>query len=151
LIAANATFALKAALWFRRVRFDMSAPDPRHSRRTQAENPLNVLYKFASHLSVHGKSEKSTAHTLVRRKSGPTQTYRANVETQRKADATPIPKLTERAQTAGPHWQRRVAAAPDDAAATFIPRRLMQRRCADAPLGRRGQNAQLRGHWVSWH
>jgi Ti-type conjugative transfer relaxase TraA len=79
------------------------------------------------------------------------QTYRANVAAQRKADATPIPKLTERAQTAGPHWQRRVAAAPDDAAATFIPRRLMQRRCADAPLGRRGQNAQLRGHWVSRH
>jgi hypothetical protein len=29
LIAANATFALKAGLWFRRVRFDISAPDPR--------------------------------------------------------------------------------------------------------------------------
>src|SRR5665213_579440 len=46
LISANATFALKAALWFRRVRFDMSAPDPRYPRRTQAENPLNALCRF---------------------------------------------------------------------------------------------------------
>jgi hypothetical protein len=31
LIAANATFALKTGLWFRRVRFEISAPDPRQS------------------------------------------------------------------------------------------------------------------------
>ena len=31
LIAANATLALNAGLWFRRVRLDMSAPDPRQS------------------------------------------------------------------------------------------------------------------------
>jgi hypothetical protein len=40
------------------------------------------------------------------------QTYRASVEAQRKADATPIPKLTERAQAA----VAKLAAAPDDKA-----------------------------------
>jgi hypothetical protein len=47
LIAANATLAVKVGLWFRRVRFDISAPDPRHPRRAQAENPLSALCRFA--------------------------------------------------------------------------------------------------------
>src|SRR3954454_2034303 len=40
LIAASATFALKAPLCVRRVRFVILAPDPRQLRRCQAGNPL---------------------------------------------------------------------------------------------------------------
>jgi putative transposase len=39
--------AVKVGLWFRRVRFDISAPDPRHPRRAQAENPPSALCRFA--------------------------------------------------------------------------------------------------------
>src|SRR6185437_9607613 len=46
LIAASATLALKAGAWVRRVRFLMLAPDPRHPRRSQAENPLIGLSDF---------------------------------------------------------------------------------------------------------
>jgi hypothetical protein len=38
---------LKAGLWFRRARLVILAPDPRHPRRAQAENPLNDLSKFS--------------------------------------------------------------------------------------------------------
>src|SRR3954465_344240 len=44
--AANATFALKAGLCVRRVRFVMLAPDPRHYRRFQADPPLIALSEF---------------------------------------------------------------------------------------------------------
>src|SRR3954453_22931527 len=44
--AANATFALKAGLCVRRVRFVMLAPDPRHHRRFQADPPLIALSEF---------------------------------------------------------------------------------------------------------
>ena len=40
------------------------------------------------------------------------------------------------------------AAAFGDAAAALIARRLVQRRCAGGPSGRRGQNEQLRGYWA---
>jgi hypothetical protein len=38
---------LKAGLWFRRARLVILAPDPRHPRRAQAENPLNDLSEFS--------------------------------------------------------------------------------------------------------
>src|SRR4051794_5542891 len=44
--AANATFALTAGLWVRRIRFVMLAPDPRHHRRFQADPPLIALSEF---------------------------------------------------------------------------------------------------------
>jgi hypothetical protein len=43
LIAASATFALKAGLCVRRVRFVMFAPDPRQHRRCRAGNPPIAL------------------------------------------------------------------------------------------------------------
>src|SRR3982751_4137842 len=46
LMAAKATFALKAGLCVRRVRFVMLAPDPRHHRRFQADPPLIALAEF---------------------------------------------------------------------------------------------------------
>jgi len=38
---------LKAGVWFRLVRFVMVSPEPRHSRRLQAETPLSLLSKFS--------------------------------------------------------------------------------------------------------
>jgi len=38
---------LKAGLWFRRARLVILAPDLRHPRRAQAENPLNDLSEFS--------------------------------------------------------------------------------------------------------
>src|ERR671926_1405366 len=46
LMAAKATFALRAGLCVRRVRFVMLAPDPRHLRRFQAVSPLIALSEF---------------------------------------------------------------------------------------------------------
>jgi hypothetical protein len=46
--------AVKVGLWFRRVRFDISAPDPRHPRRAQAENPLSRSYSPHSWDSLAG-------------------------------------------------------------------------------------------------
>jgi hypothetical protein len=46
LIAANATFALKAGLWFRRDRLLMLSPDLGILGRRQAESPLSTLFKF---------------------------------------------------------------------------------------------------------
>jgi len=34
-------------LWFRRTRLVILAPDPRHPRRAQADNPLNDLSEFS--------------------------------------------------------------------------------------------------------
>jgi hypothetical protein len=45
-MAASATLALKAGACVRRVRFVIVAPDPRHSRRFQADFPLNGLSDF---------------------------------------------------------------------------------------------------------
>src|SRR3954447_12755527 len=45
-MAASATLALKAGACVRRVRFVIVAPDPRHSRRSQAGFPLNELSEF---------------------------------------------------------------------------------------------------------
>src|SRR5260370_34721411 len=46
-MAVKATLALKAGVWFRRVRFVMISPDSRQPRcRCQAENPLIVLSRF---------------------------------------------------------------------------------------------------------
>ena len=46
-MAASATFALKAGVWFRRVRLLIIAPDSRAYRaRRQAETPLSVLCSF---------------------------------------------------------------------------------------------------------
>src|SRR3954449_10564979 len=57
LMAANATFALKAGACVRRVRFVIVAPDPRHSRRSQAEFPLNELSEFGQPpLRTHSRS-----------------------------------------------------------------------------------------------
>jgi hypothetical protein len=38
---------LKAGLWVRRARLAIVAPDPRHSRRSQADFPLIGLSEFA--------------------------------------------------------------------------------------------------------
>jgi hypothetical protein len=46
LIAESATFALKAGLCVRRVRFVMFAPDPRQHRCCQAGNPPIDLSEF---------------------------------------------------------------------------------------------------------
>jgi hypothetical protein len=46
LIAASAPFALKAGLCVRRIRFVMSAPDPRQPHRCQARNPPIELSEF---------------------------------------------------------------------------------------------------------
>jgi len=52
LMAVKATLALKAGVWFRRVRFVMISPDSRQPRcRCQAENPLIVLSRFPEQLS----------------------------------------------------------------------------------------------------
>jgi hypothetical protein len=44
--SASATFALKAAEWFRRGRLLMGSPVRGDYRRCQAEIPLIVLFKF---------------------------------------------------------------------------------------------------------
>jgi hypothetical protein len=48
LTAASATFALKAAVWFRRGRLFMVSPVRGDYRRCQAKTPLIDLFKFAS-------------------------------------------------------------------------------------------------------
>src|SRR5450432_2434020 len=46
-MAVKATLALKAGVWFRRVRFVMISPDSRQPRcQCQAENPLIALSRF---------------------------------------------------------------------------------------------------------
>src|SRR3954454_3860661 len=45
-MAASATLALNAGAWVRRARLVMVAPDPRHTRRSQAETPLIDLSEF---------------------------------------------------------------------------------------------------------
>src|SRR5260370_12367818 len=47
LMAASATFALKAGVWFRRGRLFMVSPVRGDHRRFQAETPLIDLFKFA--------------------------------------------------------------------------------------------------------
>jgi hypothetical protein len=47
LMAANATFALKAGVWFRRARLLIVSPDSRvNLARRQAETPLIPLFRF---------------------------------------------------------------------------------------------------------
>jgi hypothetical protein len=46
LMAASATFALKAGAWARRTRLVIVTPDPRHPRRFQADFPLIDLSEF---------------------------------------------------------------------------------------------------------
>src|SRR5690242_2059502 len=46
LMAARATFALKAGEWFRRGRLLMVSPVHGDYRRCQAETPLIVLFRF---------------------------------------------------------------------------------------------------------
>jgi hypothetical protein len=46
LIAANATFALKAGLWFRRDRLLILSPALGILGRRQADSPLSILSKF---------------------------------------------------------------------------------------------------------
>jgi hypothetical protein len=48
LMAASATFALKAGVWFRRARLLIVSPDSRvNLARRQAETPLSALFRFA--------------------------------------------------------------------------------------------------------
>src|SRR5215207_3483838 len=54
LMAANATFALKAGSWLRRARLVILAPDPRHPRRSQADFPLIGLSEFPRPLLPDG-------------------------------------------------------------------------------------------------
>jgi len=66
LMAANATFALKAGLWFRRARLVILAPDPRQPCRAQAGNPLNGLSEFSQPpLSVDTSSNSTTKTTTM--------------------------------------------------------------------------------------
>src|SRR3954471_11070659 len=59
-MAASATLALKAGACVRRVRFVIIAPDPRHSRRSQAGFPLNELSEFGQPpLVMLGRSNAS--------------------------------------------------------------------------------------------
>jgi hypothetical protein len=46
LMAASATFALKAGAWVRRNRLVIVIPDPPHPRRCQAQSPLIDLSEF---------------------------------------------------------------------------------------------------------
>src|ERR1700692_4154292 len=46
-MAASATLALKAGVWFRRGRLFMVSPVRGDHRRFQAETPLIALFKFA--------------------------------------------------------------------------------------------------------
>jgi hypothetical protein len=74
--------------------------------RAEALGSANAL---ASHLERIGAAEAKAA-----------QTYRASVEAQREADATPIPKLSARAETA----VAALAAASDEAVRADLWRRL---------------------------
>src|ERR1039458_8999297 len=47
-MAASATLALKAGVWFRRGLLLIVSPVRGHHRRSQAETPLIDLFKFAS-------------------------------------------------------------------------------------------------------
>src|SRR4051795_13476697 len=68
LIAASATFALKAPLCLRRVRFVILAPDPRQLRRCQAGNPLIGLSGFAEPpLSSSTKAHYAVQYTRYRK------------------------------------------------------------------------------------
>jgi hypothetical protein len=52
IVLASATFALKAGLWFRRVRFFISAPGSQAKHACcQAEIPRNPCAKFLGHLT----------------------------------------------------------------------------------------------------
>src|SRR5215470_12082092 len=60
-MAARATFALKAGVWFRRGRLLMVAPDSQAQRaRCQAEIPLIALCRFPEPALTygHGKQQK---------------------------------------------------------------------------------------------
>src|SRR5271167_4601838 len=73
-MAANATFAFKPGVWFRRVRFVIFAPDSRREPcRRQAENPLNRLSRFSKPALYaatgdrrQGRSLEKTIHASAR-------------------------------------------------------------------------------------
>jgi len=62
---------LKAGLWFRRARLVILAPDPRHPRRAQAENPLNDLSKFSrpplNNVAIQLSMDSATWTTVAER------------------------------------------------------------------------------------
>src|SRR5215212_1410884 len=65
LMAARATLALNASAWVRRDRLVMIAPDPRHSRRSQAETPLIDLSEFGQpSLSRSARQSPRPAHAF---------------------------------------------------------------------------------------
>src|ERR1035441_9534211 len=58
-MAASATLALKAGVWFRRGLLLIVSPVRGHHRRSQAETPLIDLFKFASPaLLAQGRSKR---------------------------------------------------------------------------------------------
>jgi hypothetical protein len=56
--------ALKAGVWFRRVRFVISSPDPRHLRRFQVDSPLNALSGFVRPALIAGLASHYTSAEL---------------------------------------------------------------------------------------
>jgi hypothetical protein len=72
LMAARATFALNAGLWFRRARFVIVSLLIRsHPGRCQAETPLIRLLKFAEP-ALYDEQVDSTAQALAWSKQSPT-------------------------------------------------------------------------------
>src|SRR5258705_13943555 len=66
-MAASATFALKAGVWFRRGRLFIVSPDSLAQRaRCQAETPLIVLFRFLRPaLQVGGSKARGIAEPQV--------------------------------------------------------------------------------------
>jgi len=64
--AVTVSAALAAGLGFRRDRFVILAPDPRHPRRSQAENPLNDLSEFSRpSLTTEAGQDHSTSRSTT--------------------------------------------------------------------------------------
>src|SRR5947209_18012667 len=62
-MAASATFALKAGVWFRRARLLMVSPDSRaHRARRQAETPLSALCRFPEPALSMRRNNNAKAH-----------------------------------------------------------------------------------------
>src|SRR5258708_31226638 len=76
LTAARATFALKAAEWFRRGRLFMVSPVHGDYRRCQAEIPLIVLSRFPGPaLSPHACRRYLAVRSLIDRLHPPTRDH----------------------------------------------------------------------------
>jgi hypothetical protein len=100
-------------------------------------NPASVLWRDPK------RAADAVAPSLERigaAEAGAARDYRANVEAQRKADATPIPKLSERAQAAA----AALATATDEKAQMALWRGVMTDKAINAELRRFSAAVQQR-------